>query len=220
MATNDIWSLEELKQAVRDSHPLLKDIAFFQDPNWTVHESRITPEAKNLNISFSIPDPHGSIGKKIVDSDIVMFYTHIYPNFWKEKVDVTPCPRCFVIGINHPACPIHCRLCASDKHDESSHNVNCEKCKNTGRPLQEIQSPGWICTHLRCRNCGKGHVSDAPDCEARNKTVRDSRLCKRGMIGQTLLPFNRINPTTPSTPFTPGPNSSYKNVKFNPRNKY
>ena len=199
-----LWSTERLIQEVRNSHPLLKECLFVQEPSWTVHPDILlnNPLTEHANLCFAISDPDGSISKEVINSDAIIFSTKVLPTAWKEKVNLRQCTRCWFLGATHPSCPPKCRLCGSKNHLEENHNQSCEGCKNTGKPIHEIKSKDWICIHTKCFNCGNAHPADDPSCQARDEGIRSARARSRipnSMHGQTILDsrrFRRDGPTT------------------------
>ena len=201
MSTTSLWSPEQLKDAVRASHPLLKDCTFIQgqEPRWTADPSTIPSFASTANIMFSINDPDGLIIASLTSSDAIMFATRIFPQAWKEKINLIQCIRCLKLGVSHPNCTPKCKICGKTDHDESNHNTNCNKCKDTGVPLEQLSSKNWMCTHVRCANCGGSHLADYLACPARNEAIRSARARKSGMTGQTILDPRSIHSHGPSS---------------------
>ena len=211
MNTNSLCSPEQLKDAVRSSHPLLKDCVFIQgqEPRWTANPDSIPSFANTANIAFSINDPDGSIIKALTSSDAIMFATKILPQAWKEKINLIQCNRCWKLGVSHPNCTPRCRKCGSAGHNEDNHNTTCGRCKDTGEDITKISETDWLCTHLRCANCGGSHLSDYTSCPARNESIRTARARKAGMTGQTILDPRTVRSFGPgNSSYGPGPSTS------------
>ena len=64
-----------LLEAVRESHPLLKDITFVHPPDWTVQT--LPEEAIYHNLCFTIEDPNNSIAHNLIASEAIMFATTV-----------------------------------------------------------------------------------------------------------------------------------------------
>ena len=194
--SSPLWSRDRLLEEVKRSHPLLANAEFIQEPDWTV-ASVPSPNIR-ANISFAVEDVDGSILSSLTNSSVIMFSTEIFPRAWKEKVNLQQCPRCFKLTAPHSNCPIRCAKCGSPNHDIIAHNQNCQGCKNTGRPLDQIKSSDWICTHDRCLNCGGSHRADNTSCQARDIAIREARLQKSGMTGQTIIDARDLRRPSPS----------------------
>ena len=180
-----LWSRDHLLEEVKRSHPILANAEFIQEPDWTV---AVVPSPNiRANISFAVEDVNGSILSTLTNSSVIMFSTEIYPRVWKEKVNLQQCPCCFKLTAPHSNCPIHCAKCGSLNHNITTHNQNCQGCKNMGRPLDQIKSSDWICTHDRCLNCGGSHRADNTSCQACDVVIWEARLRKSGMAGQTII---------------------------------
>ena len=143
--SSPLWSRDRLLEEVKHSHPILANAEFIQEPDWTV---ALVPSPNICaNISFVVEDVDGSILSTLTNSSVIMFSTEIYPRIWKEKVNLQQCPHCFKLTAPHSNCPIRCAKCGSPNHNITAHNQNCQGCKNTGRPLDQIKSSDWICAH-------------------------------------------------------------------------
>ena len=59
MNMGQLWTKEQLLKEVKDSHPLLKDITFAYNPDWTTEE--VPDDADHWNICFTIINPDDSI---------------------------------------------------------------------------------------------------------------------------------------------------------------
>ena len=199
MSTNETWSKDALLEEVKASHPLLHSAYFTEFPDWTVEN--VPFNAQVANLVFSIEDPDRSIADSLTRSELIMFATRIRPQAWKEKINLTQCPRCLRLGPAHPACQIRCLKCGSPNHSVEAHNQNCKACKDTGRPLAEIVAESWVCAHTKCINCGGPHVATDTSCPGRNEAVRAARAKKSGMVGQTILDPRSLGRPGPSRPF-------------------
>ena len=73
---------ETLLKAVRESHPLLKEVTFVHPPDWTIQA--LPEEAIYHNLRFTIEDPDSSIANNLIASDAIMFATSVRPRLWKD----------------------------------------------------------------------------------------------------------------------------------------
>ena len=71
-----------LLNAVRESHPLLKDVTFIHTLDWTVQT--LLDEAIYHNLCFTIKDPDNSIAHNLIASEAIMFATTVRPRLWKD----------------------------------------------------------------------------------------------------------------------------------------
>ena len=153
MTTNETWLKANLLEAVRDSHPLLKEAFFTELLDWTVEH--VPYDASIANLVFAIEDPDSSIADTLTKSEVILYASRVHPQGWKEKINLTQCLCCFKLGEYHPACSIRCIKCSSSSHSVKAHNRNCPHCIGTGVPVKDLSSPDWTCTHNRCLNCGE-----------------------------------------------------------------
>ena len=202
MNMGQLWTKEQLLKEVKDSHPLLKDITFAYNPDWTTAE--VPDDADHWNICFTIINPDDSIAYQIVELNIIMFATVIIADHWKERINLQQCNICWQLTGPHKACMQHqdgkakgcevcrkscvsvCRLCGSKSHREDQHNENCNQCIQTGESMDTIKSKDWKCTHLQCAVCAEGHFSDSQECGGRNIAIQQARGRKPN-YGQPLL---------------------------------
>ena len=77
-----ITDKETLLAAVRESHPLLKEVTFVHPPDWTVQT--LPEEAIYHNLRFTIEDPDNSIADNLIASEAIMFATSVRPRLWKD----------------------------------------------------------------------------------------------------------------------------------------
>ena len=194
-----LWSNERLLEEVKRSHPLLNNTSFVLDPDWTI--ASVPDDSDRANISFVIDDADGSIIAELTRTNAIMFSTQIFPHAWKEKVNLQQCNRCWRHTAPHPSCAPRCVECGSSNHDISAHNQSCQSCKSTGKPLSEITALGWICTHLRCANCGGAHQADNTNCQAHDEAIRSARIRRSGMTAQTILDSRDFRRPGPSVHF-------------------
>ena len=230
MNQGQLWTKEQLLKEVKDSHPLLKDVTFAYNPDWTMAE--VPDEADHWNICFTIIDPDDSIANQIVESNIIMFATVIIADHWKERINLQQCNICWQLTGPHKACMQHqdgkvkgcetcrkscvsvCRICGSKAHREDQHNKNCRQCIQTGEAIETIKSKDWKCTHLRCAVCAEGHFSDSLEFGGRNVAIQQARGRKPN-YGQPLLKpesfqqrYPPAHPAYPSSYPEQGPNNS------------
>ena len=78
-----ITDKETLLTAVRESHPLLKEVTFVHPPDWTVQT--LPEEAIYHNLRFTIEDPDNSIANNLIASEAIMFATSVRPRLWKDN---------------------------------------------------------------------------------------------------------------------------------------
>ena len=102
MNMGQLWTKEQLLKEVKDSHPLLKSVAFAYEPDWTTVE--IPDEADHWNICFTIIDPDDSIANQIVESNLIMFATVVKADHWKERINLVQCNICWQLTGPHKAC--------------------------------------------------------------------------------------------------------------------
>ena len=242
MNMGQLWTKEQLLKEVKDSHPLLKDVVFTYEPDWTTVE--IPDEADHWNICFTIVDPDDSIANQIVESNLIMFATIIKADHWKERINLVQCNICWQLTGPHKACMQHqdgkvqgcltckkscvsvCRLCGSKSHREDQHNENCKHCIQTGEAIETIKSKDWKCTHLRCAVCAEGHFSDSQECGGRNVAIQQARGRKPN-YGQPLLKpesfqqrYPPARPAYPSSYPERGPNNTSYSRPNNNRRRY
>ena len=202
----DVWSSEDLEAELRKSHPLLKDVKFCVPPTWATRD--IPATATSATASIIIEDPDSSIISALTSSSIIMFATRISPRAWKEKINLIQCTRCWRFGKEHPSCTLVCKICGNKSHTTDMHNESCKKCKDTGVALDELRNPDWTCLHVICANCGRNHLPDNTDCEARRLSVQEARTKTNTLPGQTLI----------STAFRPSPSRRNTNARAGPSN--
>jgi len=207
------WTPEALEKEVRAAiHTLPKDTLFTFRPDWTRNPTTYSEETHYGNISFAFDDPDESIGKAVLSHAVYyMFGRKVYPYEWKENVNPTQCSRCFKYGPAHVKCDKVCRICASRTHVEgegnTEHNVNCQKCINSGKSFELLKLPSWKCPHFRCPCCGeKDHPAGDRSCKGRDISIAAARSRKPGMRGQSILSrdsFRRKEPEAPNNSAEP-----------------
>ena len=181
----DVWSSEDLEAELRKSHPLLKDVKFCVPPAWATRN--ISPTTSTATALIIIEDPDSLIMSALTSSSLIMFATRISPKAWKEKINLIQCTRCWRFGKEHPACTPICKLCGSKGHTTDMHNESCKKCKDTGVALNDLRNPEWTCIHIICANCGRNHLPDNTDCEARRLSIQEARSKNSTLPRQTLI---------------------------------
>jgi hypothetical protein len=70
-------------EAVRNSHPLLKEATFVHHPDWTVQT--LPDDAIYHNLRFTIEDPDNSITDNLIASEAIIFATTVQPRLWKDN---------------------------------------------------------------------------------------------------------------------------------------
>ena len=83
-ASEKITDKETLLAAVRESHPLLKEVTFVHPPDWTVQT--LPEEAIYHNLRFTIEDPDNSIADNLIASEAIMFATSVRPRLVRNMV--------------------------------------------------------------------------------------------------------------------------------------
>ena len=175
-------SRDEIATAICQSHPILIDAIFMEEPNWT---SRDGPNAedKSANISFTVPDPDESLFRTLVRNPLIYFGVPCHLTRWTEKINLVRCNRCWKYGDKqHPDCPVRCGKCGGGHH-EDTHNVDCKKCVALDIDHEERKKGNMVCTHpLSCPNCSRPHHTEDTDCPMRDFARCEAR--QRGKIHQ------------------------------------
>jgi hypothetical protein len=162
-ADNELFSEETLDAALR-LNPFFADpkIRVTQKPRFVKRPTEIT--GARSSVSFSILDPDGSVGRRLLKQHLFMFGTPVTIREWRDKPQLTQCKRCWVLGHTASSCRDKptCRECGSRAHHTSEdHRKKCPSCVGADASV--------ACSHFKCINCKGVHAADSPDCPSRKK---------------------------------------------------
>jgi len=90
---------EELEQELR-REPLLKKAVFPKPPNWSKSKLQ-EPHEKFSSVFLYIEDGDGSLAKLLTDQGLHMWSRWLRPQYFKEKINLTQCERCWAYVITH-----------------------------------------------------------------------------------------------------------------------
>jgi len=196
---------DEIATAIRQSHTLLTEAIFMEEPDWTTRDGPNVDD-KTANVSFTVPDPDESLFKAIVRNPLIYFGVPCHLTRWTEKINLVRCSRCWKYGDKqHPDCPVRCGKCGGGHH-EDTHNVDCKKCVASDIDHEERKKGNTVCTHpLSCPNCSRPHHAEDTDCPMRDFARCEAR--QRGKVhrGQAFITAYTKNKTLtkPADPVAP-----------------
>jgi len=88
---------DEIATAIHQSHPILTDAIFMEEPDWTSRDGP-SNEDKTANVSFTVPDPDESLFKTLVRNPLIYFGVPCHLTRWTEKINLIQCNHCWKYG--------------------------------------------------------------------------------------------------------------------------
>ena len=179
---------DDMEEAIRDAHPLLRDVVFMDGPSWTARDGKPPAGATTANVSFTIPDPNESAIKTLTRQPLLIFGIPCYFTSWEEKVNIVQCTRCWKYGDKvHPDCPIRCQRCGGS-HPVEDHDIECKKCANSDLNQEDRKAGRTTCEHPPvCPNCTEAHLAGDDLCRMRDHAACETRRRKKIGQGQSFI---------------------------------
>ena len=191
-----MWTSKEIEVELHRNEAF-KNVEFTREPAWACHPDTYAkiPNLTHANVVITFEDPDGSLANKLIKSDVWMFASRVVPKHWVERIDLKQCERCWSLGFVHSHCQQYCRVCASDRHTEATHNISCAPCVATFGE-QGVRKEDFKCKHIRCKNCAQPQFADHQDCEARKEKITQARANPRNRIpaNQPILVTDSYRP--------------------------